>query len=467
MRRRSQSWPQSWPWLVLLALSLPSLARAGDPAVPAATSPDTVPVALIEVPPTPRQAQAATLLGSRTRAAIETDGRFTVVSPDRVAEARAAEGVNDADLSYPEACRVGRTVGAQHVILLGGYDMGMHTTEKRGELKRALGVVAEGSTPSAPAPRPEIVAWATASIIVMDMKSCAAKDQIVIRARYESQVSELDAQEKVQEDFGAAVRQTLQKLFPLDTFVRTPQRHGGVMSHGARHGVREGQYYEVHRGARLVGHVHVDEVARDSARVSLVRGVHQLKPGDRLKERNPMYAWEVQLAATPNLFSRHGGPGEDDSAFGLAPSVRGMLYQLASNNGYSVMIERLQARELTRWRGGVEYTRMFRILPRRLLAYARIGMGLFTANQPLLDAAGEKYDGGTARGFELLNGLGVKTLFGDWLALDLSVSYPLPLRDDQWFLDSDHKFQAPAGALLYPRAHERLPTLSLGMSVRF
>lgn len=456
----------SWPWLVLLALPLSAPAHAGDPAVAPASSPDTFHIALVEVPPAPQAQRAAATLGGRAREAIQADGRFTVISPDKVAEARAAEGVQDADLSYPEVCRVGRAVGAQHVILLGGYDMGMHTTEKRSELKRALGVVAEGSTPSAPAPRPEIQAWAMASIIVMDMKSCAAKDQIVIRARHESQVSELDAAEKVQEDFGAAVRQTLQKLFPLYTFVRTPQGHGGVMSHGARHGVRAGQYYEVRRGARLVGHVHVDEVAQGSARVSLVRGVRRLEPGDRLTERGAMYTWEMQLAATPNLLARQGSPGDDD-AFGVAPSVRGMLYQLASNNAYGLMVERLQVPDLVRWRGGLEYTRLFRIMPRRLLAYARIGFGLFTADQPLLDAAGQRYDRGTARGFEVLNGLGLKSLFGDWLALDLNVSYPLPLRDDHWFLESNDKHKAPAEALIYARPQARMPMLSLGVSVRF
>jgi hypothetical protein len=456
----------SSPWLALLALSVSTPALAGEPAAPPATGADTFHIALIEVPATAEQQRAAAALGPRARAALASDGRFTVISPDRVTEARAAEGVAGTDLSYPAACRVGRAVGAQHVILLGGYDMGMHTTEKRSELKRALGVVAEGSTPSAPAPRPEIQAWATASLIVMDMKSCAAREQIVIRARHESQVSELDAQEKVQEDFGVAVRATLQKVFPLSTFVRTPRGQGGVMSHGARHGVHAGQYYEVHRGARLVGHVHVDGVAEDSARVSLVRGVHRLQPGDRLIERDPMYTWEMQLAATPSLLPRQGTPGDDD-AFGVAPAVRGMLYQMASNNAYGLVVERLQVTDLVRWRGGLEYTRRFPILPRRLLAYARLGVGVFTAHQPLLDENGAQYDGGTARSFEILNGLGLATLLGDWLALDVHVSYPLPVRDDQWFLDSNDKHEVPAEALIYARAQARMPALSLGVSVRF
>jgi hypothetical protein len=144
-----------------------------------------------------------------------------------------------------------------------------------------------------------------------------------------------------------------------------------------------------------------------------------------------------------------------------------MVSQPVSSNVYGLTAEYMDAGQLQRWRLGVHYARQLRIVPRRLFAHARAGVGMFWAEQPLIDEAGQMYDGATARGIELLNGLGVKALLGASLAVQAELSYPLPLRDDYWALDSNPKHRAPADALIYPRPQRGLPTLTLGVSMRF
>jgi hypothetical protein len=320
-----------------------------------------------------------------------------------------------------------------------------------------------GAAHSAPTSLFEFEARATASVIVMEMASCKVGEQAVIRARRESDVSVEDARGKVRDDFVEAVRQGLQKLFPLHAFVRAPRHHGGIISHGSRHGVRHGQYYAVRRDGRVVGDVHVDEVAPDSAQVSLVRGVQRLQPGDRLSERDTLQVWEFGVAATPTVLARR----EADDGFGLAASVHTMVSQPVSGNVYGLMVEYLNASELQRWRGGVHYARQLRLVPRRLFVHARLGVGLFWANQPLADETGRMYDSATIQGIELLNGLGVKALLGQSVAVQAEIAYPLPLRGDQWRLASNPKLAAPAEDLIYARAQKGMPTLTLGATLRF
>jgi hypothetical protein len=534
-RLRPGSWPGRWLALALLAIPLPGPAAADQPAPPEApgdvpdappeapgdvpdappeaateAAPDAPPeaatealadappapdvhrLAIIDVPPTPQQAAAAALIVPAARAAIQADGRFVVASPEQVSAARAEHGVGETDLSYPDACRVGRAVGASHVILLGGYALTTFTSEKTGtrqapamrgeqdhdptkgagenqsELTSARGMVAEqppghGAMHSPPASTFEYEARATASVIVMDMASCKVGEQAVIRARRESDVSEQDARDRLRGDFGTAVRQGLQKLFPLRAFVRESRDPGGIVSHGSRHGVRRGQYYDVRRAGHVVGQVHVDEVQPDSAQVSLVRGVRRLQPGDRLTERDAVQVWEVALAATPNLLARR----EADAALGVATGVHLTVAEPVSGNAYGLTVEYLKLDDLQRWRGGVSYAWQLRIIPRRLFAHARVGVGLFTASQPFIDEDG-RMDTGKARGLELLNGLGVKALLGHSLAVQAEASLPLAAYDGQWYRASNDKFRAPDDALLYPRAQRRsLPTLSLALGWRF
>lgn len=508
MRKRSTAWrrpgagPGRWLGLALLAISVsgpaaaeqaaPDEAPADLPDAPdeAATTPAGFPdappeappeapdtpdetrgtyrVALIDVPPTPQQTAAATILVPAARDAIRDDGRFVLATPEQVAAARSEHGVSNTDLTYPDACRVGRAVGARHAILIGGYDLTLHTAEKKSSFKQARGMVAEqppghGAAYSPPTARFEFEARVTASFIVMDMTSCKVAEQAVIRAHRESDVSVDAARNEVEDDFVQAVRQGLQKLFPLQAFVRAPRAHGGIIGHGSRQGVRHGQYYAVRRDGRVVGEVHVDEVAPDSAQVSLVRGVQRLRPGDWLTERDTLQMWEVGIAATPSVLSRR----EADDTLGLAASVHSSVSEPVSGNVYGVMLEYLNASKLERWRGGVHYARQIRLLPRRLFVHARLGVGAYWARQPLVDETDQMYDRATVRGVELLNGLGIKALLGRSLAVQAEISYPLPLRGDRWRLSSNDKLPAPADDLLYTRVQKALPTLTLGVGLRF
>ena len=476
MRNRTTAWAGAWPGLALLVVSLSGTASADQPAAPAPPqSPAAAPgtpaghrLALLDVPPAPEQTAAAAILVPAAYAAIEADERFLLATVEQVAAARAEHGVSDTDLTYPDACKVGRAVGASHAILIGGYDLSVYTSERKSDIKRGRAMVSElgnshGAAHSAPASRYENEARVAASIIVMDMASCKVGEQAVIRARRESDVSVDDARSRVRDDFVAAVRQGLQELFPLRAFVRAPRRHGGVISHGSRHGMRHGQYYAVRRAGRVVGDVHVDEVGPDSARVSLVRGAHRLQAGDRLSERDTLHVWELGVAATPSSLARREG----DDTLALAASVHCTVSQPVSGNVYGLTAEYLTASELQRWRGGVHFARQLRVVPRRLFVHARAGVGLFWATQPLLDETGRMYDSATSRGIELLNGLGVKALLGESLAVQAELSYPLPLRDDRWALGSDPKHQAPADALIYPRPQRGLPTITVGVGVRF
>jgi len=466
------SCPRRWPGLALVVVSLSGTAAADQPAAPSSPAASGTPagyhLALLDVPPAPEQAAAAAVLVPAAYAAIQADERFLLATVEQVAAARAEHGVSDTDLTYPDACRVGRAVGASHAILIGGYDLSVYTSERKSDFKRGRSMVSElgnshGAAHSNPASRYENEARVTASIIVMDMASCKVGEQAVIRARRESDVSVDDARSRVQKDFVEAVRQGLQKLFPLHAFVRATRQHGGVISHGSRHGMRPGQYYAVRRAGRVVADVHVDEVEPDSAQVSLVRGAHHLQPGDRLSERDTLQVWELGVAATPSSLARRGA----DDVLALATSVHGTVSQPVSGFVYGLAVERLSASDLQRWRGGVHFARQLRIVPRRLFVHARAGLGLFWARQPLLDETGQMYDTGTSRGIELLNGLGLKALLGESLAVQVEVSYPLPLRDDRWALGSDPKHLAPADALIYPRPQRGLPSVTAGVGVRF
>lgn len=470
MRNRCTAWPRPgsrtsrWLGIALLALPLARPAAADEPAAPSSG----YRLALLDVPPAPEQRAAAAVLVPAAYQAIRGDGRFGLASAEQVAAARAENQVSDTDLTYPDACIVGRAVGASHAILIGGYDLTLHSSEKKSDFKRAVGMVSEqppghGGAYVPPASRFEFEARATASIIVMDMTNCKAGEQAVIRARRESDVSVDDARSKLQDDFVEAVGEGLQKLFPLQALVRTPSGHGGVIDHGTRHGVSPGQYYAVQRAGRVVGHVHVDAAGPDSARVTLVRGVRRLAPGDRLTEHRTVRVWEAALAATPNLLERRRA----DGALGLAASAHVTMSQPVTSAVYGLSAEYLTMDDLVRWRAGLHYGWQLRIVPRRLFAHARLGVGAFWARQSLRDQTGQMYDTTYVRGIELLNGVGLKALITPWATVQAEIGVPLPLRNDRWRLSSDDKRPAPAEALTYPRPQRVAPMLSLALGVRF
>jgi hypothetical protein len=452
-----------WLWLVAGMVLLTSEVAADEPA-PSAAAPETkYRLAVLDVTPARGRQQAAALAVAAVREVAAADERFDLVPAEDVARARTlwGEGVmvltenaelvsglegDDANMSHTQACAIGHTAGATRLLLITGYALDVGPSGEAGATGAALS------------------ARLTAALTVIEIATCKVREQAVVRASRTSGVSAEEAVAGAREDFARSAGQALQWLLPVHSAVRAVSRHGGEMNRGARYGVREGQYFAVHRDARAVGHVYVEDVAEDGARVSLVRGVSRLEPGDRLIESRSLRDFEVGASLTPNVLSRTSA----DDVFGVATGAHLMTYRPVSSNMYALSMERLGLPDFSRLRVGLEYGRQIRIMPRRLFGYARVGLGVVRSVQTLRDSAGMAFDRGTMRGFELLNAVGVKLTFGGGLVLHASASMPFRLYRDAWYLESwDNKVRALDETLTYPSPFRFLPMLTLGLGWRF
>ena len=451
-----------WLWLVAGMVLMTSEAAAEDPAVSPAAPQAKYRLAVLDVKPAPGRQQAAALAAAAVREVASVDDRFELVPAENVARARSLWGEDvvvlnedaavgsgldggDAGMSYTKACAIGHTAGANRLLLISGYALDLGPSGQAGATG-ALG------------------ARLTATLTVLEIASCKVRESAMVRASHASSVSTEEAVAGVRADFARSAGQALERLLPVHSAVRTVSGHGGEMNRGARHGVREGQYFEVYRNARSVGHVYVDEVAEDGARVSLVSGVSRLEPGDRLVEDQPVRVYEVTAALTPNVLARTRA----DDVFGVATGVQLMTYRPVSSNMYVLSFERLGLADFRRLRASLELGRQLRIIPRRLFGYARVGLGVMSSRQTLRDIDGMAYDSATISGLELVNAIGVKALFGRGLVLHASASMPFRLYRDVWYLASwDSKVSANKEDLTYPSPFRFLPTLTLGLGWSF
>jgi hypothetical protein len=457
-------------WVVaLLSALLAHEAAADGPALSPPAPGTQYRLAVLDVKPGPGRQQAAALVVAAVHESVAADDRFTLVPVEEVARARSlwGEGVmvltdeakvgsglddGDASMSHTQACAIGHSAGAARLLLVSGY---------------ALDLEPSGTDAATPAPGQVsggagMAARLTATLTVLEIESCKVRERAVIRASRGSGASVEEVVAGARADFARSVTEGLQRLLPVHSGVRAVSRRGGEMDRGARHGVRPGQYFAVHRDARAVGHVYVEAVAEDGARVSLVRGASRLQPGDRLVEEGTVRIFEIGGSLTPNLLARNGA----DDAFGVATAVHVMTYQPVGSNLFALSFERLGLPDFSRWRGGIEIGRQVSIVPRRLFGYARVGLGLVRSQQDVVDAFGVA-DGGVMSGFELLNALGVKALFGEGLVIHASASMPFGLYNEAWFRKSNDKFEVPAEDLVYPSPFRALPTLTLGVGWRF
>jgi hypothetical protein len=451
-----------WLWLVAGMILMTSDAAADDPEPSPAAPEAKYRLAVLDVKPAPGRQQAAALAVAAAREVASADGRFDLVPAEDVARARSLWGEDvivlneaaevssgldggDAGMSHTKACAIGHTAGATRLLLISGYALDMRSPGPAG----AAGALA---------------AQLTATLTIIEVKSCKVRQRAVVRANHASTVSTEDAVAGVRADFASSTDRALQWLLPVHSAVRAVSRHGGVMNRGARQGVRAGQYFEVHRDARAVGHVYVDDVAEDGARVSLVRGVSRLAPGDRLVESRPVRVFEFGASLTPNVLSRTRA----DDIFGVATGAHLMTYRPVSSNMFALSFERLGLPDFSRLRVSLEYGWQIRVIPRRLFGYARAGLGIVRSKQTMRDSAGMAFDRGTMSGFELANAIGVKATFGPYLVLHASASMPVRLYRDAWYLESwDNKVEANEEDLTYPSPFRFLPALTLGMGLRF
>ena len=457
-----------WIWLTAGVVLLAGEAAAENPA-PSPAAPGTkYRLAVLDVKPGPGRQQAASLAVAAVREVAAADDRFDLVPAENVARARSLWGEDvivlnesakvgsglddgDAGMSHTKACAIGHTAGATRLLLISGYGLTLGPSGQAG----ATG--ATGATGG-------MGAQLTATLTVMDVASCKVRERAVVRASHASAVSTEDAVAGVRADFARSAGHALQRLLPVHSAVRAVRGQGGEMDRGTRHGVREGQYFEVHRDARTVGHVYVEDVAEDGARVSLVRGVRRLEPGDRLVEDEPMRLYELGVSLTPNVLSRT----RDDDVFGVATGAHLMTYRPVTSPLFSLSFERLGLPDFARLRAGLQAGAQLRILPRRLFAYAQVGFGVVRTHQTLRDAAGMKLDRGNLRGYELLNAVGLKATFGDHLVLHVSASMPVRLYRETWYSANwDNKMPVPEEMLVYPSPFRFLPTLTLGLGWRF
>jgi hypothetical protein len=449
-----------WLWLAAGMMLMTSEAAAADPAISPAAPQAKYRLAVLDVKPAPGRQQAAALAAAAVHEVASADDRFELVPAENVARARSLWGEDvmvlneeaavssgldggDAGISHTKACAIGHTAGANRLLLISGYAL---------DLGPSAGATSE------------LGARLTATLTVLDIASCKVRERAIVRASHASSVSAEEAVAGVRADFARSAGQALQRLLPVHSAVRTVSGHGGEMNRGARDGVREGQYFEVHRNARAVGHVYVEDVAEDGARVSLVSGVSRLAPGDRLVEDEPVRVYEVAAALTPNVLARTSA----DDVFGVAAGVQLMTYRPVSSNMYVLSFERLAMTDFLRLRASLEYGRQLRIIPRRLFGYARVGLGAMSGKQTLRQSDGMAFDNATISGLELVNALGVKALFGRGLVLHASASMPFRLYRDVWYLASwDSKVRANEEDLTYPSPFRSLPTLTLGLGWSF
>lgn len=442
-----------WIWLVAGMVMVAGEAAAEDaPRAPAAPG-SKYRLAVLEAQPGPGTQQAASLVVAAVREVAAADDRFELVPDKDVAQARAlwGEGVmvltenaevgsglggdGSDTMSRTQACAIGHAAGADRLLLLGGYALELAGPDAR----------------------------LSATLTVINIDSCKVRERARVSAGARAATAE-EAMAGARADFARSASEALERLLPLHSAVRAVSRHGGEMEHGARAGVREGQFFAVHRAARPVGHVYVDDVAEDAARVSLVRGTSRLEAGDRLVEGPPVREFEVGLGLTPTSVPRN----RDEAAMGVAVGGHLMTYRPVSSNMFVFSLERLGLRDFSRIRGGLEFGRQFRILPRRLFAYARVGVGAVRGQQTLRDADGVALDRGMMVGFELLNALGLRATFGDGLVMHASVSMPVKLYRDTWYYESwSNKVPVPEEMLVYPSPFRALPTFTVAAGWRF
>jgi hypothetical protein len=451
-----------WLWVVAGMILMTSEAAAEEAAISPAAPGAKYRLAVLDVKAGPGRQQAATLAASALREVAAADDRFDLVPAEDVARARSLWGEDvvilnenaavgsgldggDAGMSHTKACAIGHTAGANRLLLISGYGLELGPSGQAG----ATGAFG---------------ARLNATLTVLEIKTCKVRERAIVRASHASDVSMEEAVAGVRVDFARSAAQALQRLLPVHSAVRAVSGHGGEMDRGARFGVREGQYFEVHRNARAIGHVYVDDVAEDGARVSLVSGVSRLERGDRLVEDMPVRVYEVTAALTPNVLART----REDDVFGMATGVHLMTYRPVSSNMYVLSFERLGMEDFLRLRASLEYGRQLRLIPRRLFGYARVGLGAMSGKQTLRDSNGMQIDRATISGLELVNALGVKAVFGHGLVLHASVSMPFRLYRDAWYLASwDSKVRATEDMLTYPSPFRFLPTVTLGLGWSF
>ena len=464
-----------WPWLIAGVMLIAGPAAA-DETEPSPAAPQAkYRLALMDVEPAAGSQQAAALALAALREVAAADERFDLAADEDLARARALwgkgvmvltpEGLIDSDalanntMNHTQACAIGHTAGAARLLMVSGY---------------ALELAPMGAAAGAPAMRqvadaevtPGVMldARLTATLTVVEIETCKVRERPVVSAGRGSSTSAEEAVAGARADFARSASEALEGLLPVHAGVRTVSRHGGEMNRGASDGVRAGQYFEVQRDARAIGHVYVDDVATDTAQVSLVHGVSRLAPGDRLVEGKAVREFEVGATLTPNVLSRTRA----DDVFGVAVGAQLMTYRPVGSNMYVVSFERLGLPGFSRIRGGMEIGRQVRIVPRRLFGYARVGLGAVRGQQAVRDSAGVKIDRGMLLGLELLNAVGVKTVFGDGLVVHLSASMPVRLYREAWYLESwDNKIEVPEDMVVYPSPFRYLPTLTLGLGWRF
>jgi hypothetical protein len=409
--------------------------------------------------PAPRErAQAARVVAAAVREAVQGDARVDLVPARLVEQAQVVWGGRDvlvlteedgigsgldgtsAEMSRTQACAIGHAAGAQRLLLVSGHEL-------------ELGQVSGGTETRL-----------AATLTLINIGSCKVREQGAVRAAGTGASAE-QALASGRTALVEAAREQLQGLLPLHSEVRAVSPDGGAMAHGARYGVRPGQYFDVHREAGVVGHVYVDDVAADSAEVSLVGGVSRLRAGDRLVERKAVRVFEVALSAAPNVLDRV----DADGVIRVATALHWTTYRPVGSNIYGVSVERLGAADFTRWRAGIDLGRQVRIVPRRLFAYARVGAGFVWASQGLRETPDFEtfYGGGKLRGFELTGAIGARFVLSDALVAHLGASMPIPLYENTWYYEWDSKQPIPADTLIYARAYRQLPTVSLALGWTF
>jgi hypothetical protein len=409
--------------------------------------------------PAPRErAQAARAVMAAVREAVQVDPRVDLVPAKLVEQAQVVWGGRDvlvlteddgigsgldgksAEMSRTQTCAIGHAAGAQRLLLVSDHEL-------------ALGQVSGGTE-----------ARLAATLTLINIGSCKVRERAVVRAAGTGASVE-EALASGRTALVAAAHERLQGLLPLHSEVRAVSPDGGAMAHGARYGVRPGQYFEVHRETGVVGQVYVDDVAADSAEVSLVGGVSRLRAGDRLVERKPVRVFEVAVSAAPNVLDRL----DADGVIRVATALHWTTYRPVGSNMYGISVERLGTTDFTRWRAGVDIGRQVRIVPRRLFAYARVGAGVLWARQGLREAPiyDTFYGGGQLRGFELTSAIGARYVLSDALVVWLGASMPVPLYKNTWYYEWDTKQPIPADTLIYTRPYRQLPTASLALGWTF
>ncbi|ACY16797.1 hypothetical protein [Haliangium ochraceum] len=439
-------------------------------AAAAATVTPPYRTALLPVPARPGYEQAAAFITAAVRDALSGDPRFTLLAHDAVAATgafvlpeggvyvlksnmasrftaveRVDLGVADHDEVEARACLTAHAIQAPRVLLLGGYQQ---TARRPGNGDEGYRVTL------------------AASMITLDAE-CEPEEQSVVRVAGSSLVSLESARARAEQAFRARLPDVVAKLFPVQAQVRVSTPLGGFIDHGRHQGVREGEYYSVHRSspggdARVVGSAFVEVAAEDSATVSLVRGTPALRPGDHLIEREPVALWTLSAGLSPLRLAHRDG----SAVTGVAPSVEVSRFRPVSGPVYSLWLDYLRVPDLSRSRAGVEVGWQSRLIPRRLFGYAQIGLGVMRGAQNLpvevhYEEADITYSRTLTRGFELHSSAGLRGFIGEHLVLGASVALTVPLHGHRWYADVWDLLRVDEELLGYREAGQRMPTVML------